>query len=568
MSEYKDDKNMIDIGKHTGNPENDSSDDLIQMAGDFAKAAGGIASSFGKFAAKKGDELKSKLDDDNLQDKFNSGIKTITDKIDEYVASDSELDRRIINVKGVIDIEEPKSAPEVKPATEANHKVESVEPYELSVDVDIAGSDDNVVFEAETAQKKSSQKEKKSAISDLRNELRERAEEDKEYNEAVKSEKKRLAAAREKARNGNVFRKIKLVDNAMSKKEIERDNQALAAFKAAEQKKLSDERSRRGKALASRNKKPIAAVLSGLLVAACATGGIATHSHNVAMAADYDQAVTYIMSGDYDDATEILEDNDYEDAEALYEYADLQNSIESYQGATYLFLCGMEDIDGIENGEVKKQYEDACEEVKLADEIQDNIDSLELESLESIDKDTVDRIGVQTSKLDKRYSQLLNTDQYDLAAQVLTNVDQQNDAGKLITGIDELGEITLDSKDKLDGLQAIYDKLSESDKKTILNYSALTDAESTYAVLRKAEDDRIAAEKKAAEEKAAAEKKAQEEREEAERLAAEAAKEQMVWVSRTGECYHSNPYCSRMKDPWQIPLSDAERTRRPCKKCY
>lgn len=567
MSEYKDDKNMIDIGTHTDIPDNDSSDDLVQMAGDFAKAAGGLASSFGKFAAKKGSELKDKLDDDELQEKINSGIKTITDKIDDYVASDSELDRKVIPVKGVIDFDEPQSEPVIKAAPETGHKIEAASD-ELSIDVDIAGSDENVVFESETVKSKPSQKEKKSAISDFRNELRERAEEDKEYNEAVKSEKKRLAAEREKARNGNVFRKIKLVDNAMSKKEIERDNQALAAFKAAEQKKLSDERSRRGKALASRNKKPIAAVLSGLLVAACATGGIATHSHNVAMAADYDQAVTYIMSGDYDDATEILEDNDYEDAEALYEYADLQNSIESYQGATYLFLSGMEDIDGIENGEVKKQYEDACEEVKLADEIQDNIDSLELESLESIDKDTVDRIGVQTSKLDKRYSQLLNTDQYDLAAQVLTNVDQQNDAGKLITGIDELGEITLDSKDKLDGLQAIYDKLSESDKKTILNYSALTDAESTYAVLRKAEDDRIAAEKKAAEEKAAAEKKAQEEREEAERLAAEAAKEQMVWVSRTGECYHSNPYCSRMKDPWQIPLSEAERTRRPCKKCY
>ena len=559
---------MIDIGTHTDIQDNDSSDDIVRMAGDFAKAAGGLASSFGKFAAKKSSELKDKLDDDDLQEKISSGIKTITNKIDDYVASDSEIDRKIINVKGIIDIEEPESESVIKAASEPVHKNEPVSSDELSIDVDIAESDENIVFESETAQSRPLQKDKKSAITDFRNELRERALEDKEYNDAIQSEKERLAEAREKARNRNVFRKIKLVDNAISKKEIERDDQALAAFKAAEQKKISDERSRRSKALASRNKKPIAALLSFLLVAACAAGGIATHSHNVAMAADYDKAVTYIMSGDYDDATEILLDNNYEDAEALYKYADLQNSIGIYAGDADLFLSSMKDIDGLENGEVKKQYENTCDEVELADEIQDSIDSLDLQSLGSIDKDAVNRIGVQTSKLDKRYSQLLNTDQYDLAVQVLTNVDQQNDAGKLITGIDGLGEITLDSKDELDGLQAIYDKLSEPDKKTILNYSSLTDAESTYAVLRKAEDDRIAAEKKAAEEKAAAEKKAQEEREEAERLAAEAAKEQMVWVSRTGHCYHSNPSCSRMKDPWQVPLSEAQRTKDPCKKCY
>ena len=45
--------------------------------------------------------------------------------------------------------------------------------------------------------------------------------------------------------------------------------------------------------------------------------------------------------------------------------------------------------------------------------------------------------------------------------------------------------------------------------------------------------------------------------------------EEMVWVSRTGECYHNNPNCSNMKNPDYMTLSEAEDLgRRPCKKCY
>ena len=107
----------------------------------------------------------------------------------------------------------------------------------------------------------------------------------------------------------------------------------------------------------------------------------------------------------------------------------------------------------------------------------------------------------------------------------------------------------------------------------------LSNAEITYKDLKKKEDERIAAEKKAEEERIAAEKKAEEERlakeaEEAEqaRLAAaaeEAAQEQMVWISKSGSCYHSKSSCSGMKDPWQVTLSKAKSmNKRACKKCY
>lgn len=46
-------------------------------------------------------------------------------------------------------------------------------------------------------------------------------------------------------------------------------------------------------------------------------------------------------------------------------------------------------------------------------------------------------------------------------------------------------------------------------------------------------------------------------------------KETMVWLSRTGTKYHSNPNCSNMKNPTQATLQQAQaQGRTPCKKCY
>ena len=45
--------------------------------------------------------------------------------------------------------------------------------------------------------------------------------------------------------------------------------------------------------------------------------------------------------------------------------------------------------------------------------------------------------------------------------------------------------------------------------------------------------------------------------------------EEMVWIPNTGSKYHSNPSCSGMKSPSQVPLSNAiYRGFEPCKKCY
>ena len=44
---------------------------------------------------------------------------------------------------------------------------------------------------------------------------------------------------------------------------------------------------------------------------------------------------------------------------------------------------------------------------------------------------------------------------------------------------------------------------------------------------------------------------------------------EMVWVSEYGSKYHSRAGCSNMKNPWQIPRSEAEaQGKTPCKRCH
>lgn len=50
---------------------------------------------------------------------------------------------------------------------------------------------------------------------------------------------------------------------------------------------------------------------------------------------------------------------------------------------------------------------------------------------------------------------------------------------------------------------------------------------------------------------------------------AEVVDEEMVWLSRTGKCYHSKSTCSNMKDPIHVPLSEAlKKNKTACTKCY
>ena len=348
----------------------------------------------------------------------------------------------------------------------------------------------------------------------------------------------------------------------------------------------------------SKKGKRIAALATS---AAVAIGGFNIASdqlQNAAMVESYDKAVLYIMEEEYDLAVNELDEVTIEDASALASYAYVQSNIDDYVGKPSAMLDAIEEVEAIQNADVKRQKTIAVEDLKLATKIQSDIDSLDLTSVDTISKGDVNEIETHSLKLADRYRKLIVTDKYDLASRVLSNVDEKNAAGQLIADINDLGEVSLDSKDQIADLKAAYNNLSSADKETVLNYSLLASASNIYDKLRKEEDARIAAEKKAEEERIAAEKKAEEERlaaekkadeerlaaekeAEEERKAAEAKAEEarlaasasateneedMVWVSEHGKKYHSNQYCSNMKNPWQIPRSNVG-TREPCKKC-
>lgn len=45
--------------------------------------------------------------------------------------------------------------------------------------------------------------------------------------------------------------------------------------------------------------------------------------------------------------------------------------------------------------------------------------------------------------------------------------------------------------------------------------------------------------------------------------------ELMVWIPRTGKMYHSKPTCSNMKNPKQVPISEALKLKKKeCSKCW
>ena len=75
---------------------------------------------------------------------------------------------------------------------------------------------------------------------------------------------------------------------------------------------------------------------------------------------------------------------------------------------------------------------------------------------------------------------------------------------------------------------------------------------------RKAAEEEAA---KKAEAEAAAAQKAQEQ-------AAQQPQEQMVWIPKSGKCYHYNSSCSKMKNPTQVTISQAiKRGYKACSKC-
>ena len=138
MEVQKDDEKIIDIGDQSVKTETDPSDDIRKQAEELFKAAGGFAGSIGKYAAKKGAQLKDMIEDEEFQEKVNSNIKAVTDRIDNYVSSDSAMDRTVIPVKGI------------SGESEEHSKEKSAEDIEMSVEVE---GKETVEFQTDSAKK-------------------------------------------------------------------------------------------------------------------------------------------------------------------------------------------------------------------------------------------------------------------------------------------------------------------------------------------------------------------------------------------------------------------------------
>lgn len=83
------DEEPVELGFQgkNANSQDASAEELKQQAGELLKAAGGLAGSLGKFAAKKGGELKDKISDEEFQEKVKSSAKAYADKAGTVINS-------------------------------------------------------------------------------------------------------------------------------------------------------------------------------------------------------------------------------------------------------------------------------------------------------------------------------------------------------------------------------------------------------------------------------------------------------------------------------------------------
>ena len=125
---------------------------------------------------------------------------------------------------------------------------------ELTIDVTVEGIENDIIDDSVEYSEGAAKK----AFRSLREEFRERTAEDKAFDKAIYEEKRRLEAAREAAKKKNILRKIKYIDNKISKEELERDEIALKRFREAQQSKIDAARAERSSTLVRENKKPIA----------------------------------------------------------------------------------------------------------------------------------------------------------------------------------------------------------------------------------------------------------------------------------------------------------------------
>lgn len=408
-----------------------------------------------------------------------------------------------------------------------------------------------------------------SVFDSLKEEAKKRKQENQDSADFIDRERERIRLKREEAREKrNIIRKkIKFVDDIVSKSEAKKDADELARIEEEQSEKIKRARAERRNRAIYRNKGKLA--VSGVVCLAIIFGGwfTADKVQEHKELEKYNAAVEYILDENYEQAEEILQEVNWDDSSQLLAYAKVQQGIDSYSGEPDQFQTKLDRVDGIDNAEVRKQVLEAKEQVEEAEDIQNNIDRIVLSEMTLESKDKVDEISEQVSKVDERYEPLLDTEKLESAETAISHLEKEDAVGKMILAINEIGEVTLESEETIDKVRSSFNELKTTEKTEVVNVSVLRSAETTLSDLKREKEEKEREAKEQA--KREADKKAKEQDEaEANREKEMDRQNSIVWITPTGHCYHTSD-CSYLRgSDMTITYGQAKANGLdPCSRC-
>ena len=184
----------------------------------------------------------------------------------------------------------------------------------------------------------------------------------------------------------------------------------------------------------------------------------------------------------------IAEATEYADSiKADYKYIAQELSKDILSAKADVIISTKTKAEIAESTEILNQaLELAKSNVKLVDDVKTAINSIGDVLYTEESKGKIDAARASYDGLYDRYKTLVTN------YETLTNAEAKyaslktddEKAKAVISAIDSIGEITLDSRDKLNEVRNSYNALTDSQKSLVTNYEALENAENEYATLR------------------------------------------------------------------------------------
>ena len=195
----------------------------------------------------------------------------------------------------------------------------------------------------------------------------------------------------------------------------------------------------------------------------------------------------------------IDEGNQYEDSiKANYKAIarDLENNIKNAKAIFLISKSTESEIkDAIDN--LDAAINKAKEDVATVDDVKSKIDAIGEVAFNDESKAKIDAARAAYDALIEKYKvHVSNYETLTNAEARYTELTSDNSsAAVVIDAINSIGEVTLDSKSKLDEVRFSYNSLTESQQALVTNYETLTNAEATYSKIRADKDIAITVEK-------------------------------------------------------------------------